>query len=102
MAIPVVGGSRNSVTLAPSRTAPLTVPALLKDRPAAAAADAVTAKITLPDHLAAPISAGDVLGKISYSVGDAVLEEVPLVAMRDVAEGNGFKRLVDKLAVKFL
>lgn len=102
MAIPVVGGSRNSVALAPSRTAPLTVPALLKDRPAAAAADAVTAKVTLPGHLAAPISAGDVVGKISYSVGDTVLEEVPLVAMEDVAEGNGFKRLVDKLAVKFL
>ena len=102
VAIPVVGGSKNAVALAPSHTTPLTVPALLKDRPAAAAADAVTAQMHLPSFTAAPIAAGDVVGKITYSVGEVVLEEVPLVAMEEVAAGNGFKRLVDKLAVVFL
>ena len=56
----------------------------------------------LPPFTVAPIAAGDVVGKITYTVGEVVLEEVPLVAMEEVAAGNGFKRLVDKLAVTFL
>ena len=102
VAVPVLGGADNFVALAPSHTEPLTVPALLQDRDASAAASSVTAQITLPSYVQAPLQAGDIVGKITYSVGNVVLEEVPLVAITAVDEGNGFKQFVDKLAENFM
>lgn len=102
VAVAVLGGRKNSVALAPSRITPLTVPALLQGQEPLASAAAVTSRIVLPGHLEAPVQAGDVMGKISYAVGEVVLEEVPLVAMESVPGGNGLKRLVDRLAIRFL
>ncbi len=102
MPVLVLGGRRNSVTLAPSHTTPLTVPALLQGQEPLASAAAVVSQIVLPSHLEAPVQAGDVVGKISYSVGEVVLEEVPLVAMESVEMGSGLKQLLDKLAIRFL
>lgn len=102
VAVPVLGGAENSVVLAPSHLEPLTVPALLKDRDASVAAASVTSQITLPTYVQAPLQAGDIVGKITYSVGDIVLEEVPLVAVTAVDEGSGFKQFVDKLASQFM
>lgn len=101
LAIPVLGGSKNSVTVAPLHTKPLTVPALLKDESPAAAANSITAQINIPSYIQAPLRAGDVVGKITYSLGDIVLEEVPLLAVTSIEQGNIFKQLVDKLAVDF-
>ncbi len=102
MSVLVLGGKKNSVVLAPSRTTPLTVPALLQGQEPLASAAAVVSQIVLPGHLEAPVQAGDVVGKISYAVGEVVLEEVPLVAMESVEMGSGLKRLLDKLAIRFL
>ena len=102
LAIPVLGGSKRSVTVAPLHTNPLTVPALLKDESPTTAAHSITAQINIPSYIQAPLQAGDVVGKITYSLGDIVLEEVPLLAVTSIDEGNVFKQLLDKLAVDFL
>ena len=102
LAIPVLGGSKSSVTVAPLHTNPLTVPALLKDESPTTAAHSITAQINIPSYIQAPLQAGDVVGKITYSLGDIVLEEVPLLAVTSIDEGNVFKQLLDKLAVDFL
>lgn len=99
LAIPVLGGHKNSVVLAPLHTNDLTVPAILKDQSPAAAANSITAQISIPSYVQAPLQAGDVVGKITYSLGNIVLEEVPLLAVTPVEDGNVFKKLVDKLAV---
>ena len=102
LAIPVLGGNKSSVTVAPLHTNPLTVPALLKDESPTTAAHSITAQINIPSYIQAPLQAGDVVGKITYSLGDIVLEEVPLLAVTSIDEGNIFKQLLDKLAVDFL
>lgn len=102
LAIPVLGGNKSSVTVAPLHTNPLTVPALLKDESPTTAAHSITAQINIPSYIQAPLQAGDVVGKITYSLGDIVLEEVPLLAVTSIDEGNVFKQLLDKLAVDFL
>lgn len=99
LAIPVLGGQKNSVVLAPLHTNDLTVPAILKDQSPATAANSITAQISIPSYVQAPLQAGDVVGKITYSLGNIVLEEVPLLAVTPVKDGNVFKKLVDKLAV---
>lgn len=101
LAIPVLGGHKNSVVLAPLHTNDLTVPAILKDQSPAAAANSITAQISIPSYVQAPLQAGDVVGKITYSLGNIVLEEVPLLAVTSIEQGNIFKQLVDKLAVDF-
>lgn len=65
------------------------------------AASAITTQISIPAYVHAPLQTGDVVGKITYVLGDVVLEEVPLIAVASVEKGNGFKQLVDKLALKF-
>ena len=80
----------------------MTVPALLKDESPTTAAHSITAQINIPAYIQAPLQAGDVVGKITYSLGDIVLEEVPLLAVTSIDEGNVFKQLLDKLAVDFL
>ena len=60
------------------------------------------ARIVVLIYIQAPLQAGDVVGKITYSLGDIVLEEVPLLAVTSIDEGNVFKQLLDKLAVDFL
>lgn len=100
MSVPVLGGEKNSVAVAPLHTKPLTVPALLKNQGPAAAANSITSQINIPSYIQAPLQAGDVVGKVTYSLGDIVLEEVPLLAVTSIDEGNSFKQLVDKLAAR--
>lgn len=101
MSVPVLGGGKNKVSVAPAHTTPLTVPALFKEQSPSMAASAITTQISIPAYVHAPLQTGDVVGKVSYVLGDVVLEEVPLLAVASVEKGNGFKQLVDKLALKF-
>lgn len=101
MSVPVLGGGKNKVSVAPAHTTPLTVPALFKEQSPSMAASAITTQISIPAYVHAPLQTGDVVGKVSYVLGDVVLEEVPLIAVASVEKGNGFKQLVDKLALKF-
>ncbi len=45
-------------------------------------------KVTIDENIQAPISKGQVLGKIEYSLGDEVLITANLLASRDVAQTN--------------
>lgn len=101
MSVPVLGGGKNKVSVAPAHTTPLTVPALFKEQSPSMAASAITTQISIPAYVHAPLQTGDVVGKVAYVLGDVVLEEVPLIAVTSVEKGNGFKQLVDKLALKF-
>lgn len=49
----------------------------------------------LPKQLAAPITKGQVIGKVRVSLDGQVLAERPLVALADAPEGGFFKRLSD-------
>ena len=44
----------------------------------------VTYTVELPDTMAAPIAAGDVIGKIVYRCGDAVIDESDVIATESV------------------
>ena len=101
VSVPVLGGGKNKVSVVPAHTTPLTVPALFKEQSPSMAASAITTQISIPAYVHAPLQTGDVVGKVTYVLGDVVLEEVPLIAVTSVEKGNGFKQLVDKLALKF-
>lgn len=101
VSVPVLGGEKNKVSVVPAHTTPLTVPALFKEQSPSMAASAITTQISIPACVHAPLQMGDVVGKVTYVLGDVVLEEVPLIAVTSVEKGNGFKQLVDKLALKF-
>lgn len=101
VSVPVLGGGKNKVSVVPAHTTPLTVPALFKEQSPSMAASAITTQISIPAYVYAPLQTGDVVGKVTYVLGDVVLEEVPLIAVTSVEKGNGFKQLVDKLALKF-
>ena len=45
----------------------------------------VTGTVTLPDTLDAPVKCGDIVGQITYSIGDTVLGTVDITAAEDVA-----------------
>lgn len=61
----------------------------------------LTAEVVVPGQLQAPIAAGERLGKLRISLDDELLIEQPLVADRDIAAGNLFKRLWDWLTLFF-
>lgn len=45
----------------------------------------------------APVKRGDVLGKIKLLVDNKVVREAPLVAMKSIAEGGSWNKLVDSI-----
>ncbi len=45
----------------------------------------------------APLSAGDTVGQVRYSLDGTVLEEVPLTIPEDVPEGSAIRRLFDRV-----
>ncbi|MGF1702795.1 serine hydrolase [Photobacterium makurazakiensis] len=59
------------------------------------------ASFVLEKELKAPISKGDVVGKLYYRVGDQEIAEYPLLALNDVNEGGLFSRLIDYIMLLF-
>ncbi|MFD2179409.1 serine hydrolase [Veronia pacifica] len=59
------------------------------------------ASFVLEKNLEAPISKGDVVGKLFYQVDDKDIAEYPLVALNDVKEGGLFSRLIDYIILLF-
>ncbi|MGF1683681.1 serine hydrolase [Photobacterium minamisatsumaniensis] len=59
------------------------------------------ASFVLEKELKAPISKGDVVGKLYYRVGDEDIAEYPLLALNDVNEGGLFSRLIDYIMLLF-
>ncbi len=100
--VPVLGAASNAVTLIPVGGKPLTVPLIVADKTPAQAASLVTYEVRLPPYVSGAVEAGVRYGSVVYSLGGVTLQEIPLVADRDIAEGNGLKRLLDRCAKPFL
>lgn len=58
-------------------------------------ADKLNASIEYNSDISAPISEGEVLGKVIYKVGDEEVKSADLVALNNVQEGSWFKQLTD-------
>lgn len=61
----------------------------------------VTGQVTLPETVEAPVQAGDVLGTLTVSVGEQVVQEIPLVAAVDVPRltfGQIFRQMLGEMA----
>jgi D-alanyl-D-alanine carboxypeptidase (penicillin-binding protein 5/6) len=105
----VLGGTECAAYLVPAYGAQLTVPrpdsagqAGLPVRTPEEAAAPVSVRLETPLRLARPVPAGTPVGKAVYSLGDAVLAEVPLVADRTIKRAGALKRAVDRLAAAIL
>ncbi|MBQ9785224.1 MAG: D-alanyl-D-alanine carboxypeptidase [Clostridia bacterium] len=64
-------------------------------------ASSVTAKVTIPESVAAPVKRGDVLGKIEYTLNGRVIGSVAICASRDVTRINFFE-IFGRILAKFL
>ena len=58
-------------------------------------------KLTVDEQLEAPLSRGDVIGRVQGVRGGEVLFETPLRVLEDVPSGGFFKRLMDALILWF-
>ncbi|MGF1722700.1 serine hydrolase [Vibrio kyushuensis] len=61
----------------------------------------LTASFVLESELEAPISKGDVVGKLFYQLDGDDVAEYPLLALEDVNQGSLFSRLWDYLVLLF-
>lgn len=59
-------------------------------------------ELVIDETLKAPIAAGDVLGKVTITLGDQVFYDGPVMAMEAVERGSFIKRLMDFLHLFFL
>ena len=85
----VSGGVKNSVALIADIPSTLTVPHIQENLD-------LTVTIEKPEVLRAPVKEGRTYGKVIYSLGDKVLQEIPLVASETVTYANIWKRALDK------
>lgn len=63
--------------------------------------DKLQASMSLSDTLIAPISQGQVVGKVEVKLGEEVLHSADLVALEAVEEGGLFRRLWDSIRLFF-
>lgn len=61
----------------------------------------LSAQVEISGQALAPINKGQALGKVVVRLGDEVVEERPLVALADVAEGGFFHNLADTVLLWF-
>lgn len=59
------------------------------------------AEISLDQQLVAPISQGQVVGKVYLRTADQDIAEYPLVALESVEKGGFFSRMIDYIKMKF-
>lgn len=85
----VWGGKQNSVKAGLVDDIVMTVPRHDKER--------VSHSIEMQDDLTAPIELGDVLGTLTVTLDDEVLESHDIVAMESVEKGGFVKRIVDSI-----
>lgn len=61
----------------------------------------LTASFEIQKELSAPISKGDVVGKIFYNLNDEDIAQADLIALEDVELGSWFSRLIDYVKLLF-
>lgn len=64
-------------------------------------ANALQTRLERTDPLLAPLRAGDAVGSITVSLGDTVLQRLPLQIQADVPSAGFFRRTVDSLRLWF-
>ncbi|WP_271273193.1 D-alanyl-D-alanine carboxypeptidase family protein [Aliamphritea hakodatensis] len=89
----VWGGKVDQVALGPAADLAVTV--------ARGKSDQLQATLDLDNVIEAPLSKGDVFGKVQVKLGDELVAEVPVVALQDVEEAGLLKRIWDKIALFF-
>ena len=90
----VTGGKANCAYLVPLHQKSVTVPHIAGFTEEAP----LTRKIIAPERISAPLAAGVQYGKVQYFLGETLLEEVPLIADRNIAKANFLKRMADNAA----
>lgn len=93
MPIRVWQGKANAIFAEEAQSHALTVPHVSEN-----AASKVVRNVTIAESVTAPVKAGDRLGTVRYTLDGIVLEEIPLVADRDVLESNVVQKTLDKVA----
>lgn len=91
------GAKTISVNLVPAYTPEsLTVP-FIYGNSIEESVENVRAVINLPRKIDSACQTGEVLGKVSYVLGDTVLETIPLVCDREIKKAGPLTRLADTL-----
>lgn len=90
----VWGGAEDLVQLGVANAVTLTIPR--------GSADKISASLVVDETLKAPIAAGQQLGKLTVTIEDEVMAELPLVALQAVEEGGFFTRLWDAIKLFFV
>lgn len=85
----VSGGVENAISLIADIPSTLTVPHIQENLD-------LSVTIEKPEVLRAPVKEGVEYGKIIYSLGDKILQEIPLVASKTVTYAPAWKRALDK------
>ncbi|MGL4987257.1 MAG: D-alanyl-D-alanine carboxypeptidase family protein, partial [Treponemataceae bacterium] len=90
-------GKKNKLYLTTDLNADISVPKIVEN-----ASQKVEQIFEIPSSLVAPIAAGQVCGKLIYKLDNFVLQEVPLIADRDIPKANFIKRGIDSIARAFV
>ena len=91
-AVPVTLGETDTVQPVPQSSPRLLV---TKDQ-----MNQVTSQVTLAEQVEAPVQKGDVLGSLTVTVGDQVVQEIPLVAGESVPRrtfGSIFRQMLEEM-----
>lgn len=96
--VAVYGAKEKFLTLVPAWKKTLTVPRLVGNSPQETVMNVKT-EVFIEKDLFGKIDRGTILGKIQYKVNDTVLEEVPLVADRNIEKAGLPSRIFGKLAM---
>ena len=96
----VAGGESNSLILKQLNQNPITVPHISgANIPPTGEGQSIylSRTVSVPTYIDAPVKAGDQYGTVTYSLGNVVLQTVPLVADRDIEESWQLKGFIDHL-----
>ena len=86
-------GNKDTIALGVSKDTYVTLPR--------GQAKSLKASFILDKELRAPISQGDVVGKLYYQIDGEDIAEYPLLALEDVKQGGLFSRLIDYVILLF-
>ena len=99
--INVIGSKEKTIQIIPYKDESFTVPHI-KGATAKDAAKSVKAKAYIPRYLYGNIKCGDIIGTITYSIDDTVLQTLPLVADRDCDKKTDISLLHDFIIYNLL
>ncbi len=63
--------------------------------------DKLEASLSVNGRITAPVSQGKTYGRVSVTLGERTVADVPLVALKDVAEGGIISRMTDEVLLWF-